>query len=932
MAAGILRPCLAGARFLAALLLTVVLWTAWLALLILLACQAYIASVNVLPVPQFVLREIEDHLAESGVSVTFGQATFDPSGRILLLQAKVRLASFSEPVVTADAIYLRLDPWALLESRFEAREIRATGANLYVPAMLSASGAPEKLIEDLDGGFSITERGDEFSVDYLNCHLGGIAVSAHGTINAGTLKRSQQPAGASIPLAEFLAGNYASLSREFTQVQDQLAGLDHAVVNAVLIPSDTRGAIVRAEIFADGLKLTSPLALEAGELRASSRFPLLGGAPLMTSAVATAESLRIGDKLGATGVRARVRGSLKFDTLAFDPKQLDVTAGVVSADGEFLAAPIARISTDGGGRLKATLEAGLLGRPLSLSGTVDLGAKSADVAFDSSLSPRLLEPISQRTGFDIRRFADLTAPVDVHGTARFGPGWKFEDLRARVDTRSFVAYHVPFDEARGDVFFDGTHLKVSDAYGRSGEDFVYGSYEQDFSTSLYRYLVNGRLRPMHISAWFGGDWWAGVFGNFQFPTQPPDANLEVSGKYSKIRHFSVYGYAEVPDPILKGIVFDRLKTVIFVNEFGANGLTVDLERHGGTAKGSFRLATEPVNGIWTGFDLDADATLDPTPVAKILPDEAAAAINAFTFDTPPALSVQGHFDGPAARGPPHKTLHLVVREPAPLKIHGVPFDRAAFRLELSDDTIDVADIDAGFAGGNVVGSAHVEGPDDDRRLRFKATLAGASLGQAARAAQGYVTTGGPAKPSGTMDTFAKDKSGVRLDLNAAAGGRMGELKSYVGEGSLQIQGAQLGELSLFGGLSKVLRFSELRFSQARSTIKIANASLEFPDLSVRGANSQIRAKGTYSIDRHQLDFTVNVYPFAESGSVLQIFNALSAPISAILRVKLSGSIEDPTWRLAYSPLNLLRFGDAKALGSEKAPAPSPLAAPPAGAD
>jgi len=66
--------------------------------------------------------------------------------------------------------------------------------------------------------------------------------------------------------------------------------------------------------------------------------------------------------------------------------------------------------------------------------------------------------------------------------------------------------------------------------------------------------------------------------------------------------------------------------------------------------------------------------------------------------------------------------------------------------------------------------------------------------------------------------------------------------------------------------------------------------------------------------------------------VLQIFNALSAPISAILRVKLSGSIEDPTWRLAYSPLNLLRFGDAKALGSEKAPAPSPLAAPPAGAD
>jgi hypothetical protein len=927
MSAGILRPCLAGARLLVSLLLTLLLWTAWLALVMVLAFQAYIAAVNVLPVPQFVLQEIESHLAESGVSVSFGQATFDPSGRILLLNAKVKLASFSEPVVTADAIYLRLDPWALLGRHFEAREIRATGANLFVPAMFSASGAPEKLIEDLDGAFSITARGDEFSVDYLNCRMGGIAVSAHGTINAGTLKRNQEHPGTSLPLAEFLATNFVNLSREFTQVQDQLAGLDHAVINATLVPSDTRGAIVRAEIFADGLKLTSPLAVEAGELRATSRFPLLGGAPLMTSVSATSESLRIGDKFAASGVRARIRGRLKIDNLAFDPKQVDVTAGVVSADGEFITAPIARITTDGGGRLNATLTAGVLGRPLSLQGKVDLGAKSAEVGFFGSLSPDLLEPISRRTGFDIRHFADLSAPVDTSGTVRFGPGWKFEDLRARVDTRSFVAYHVPFSEARANVFFDGTHLKVSDAFGASGEDFVYGSYEQDFSTSLFRYLVTGRLRPMHISPWFGGDWWIGIFGNFEFPTQPPDANLEVSGKYSKARRFSVYGYAEVPDPILKGIPFDRLKTVIYVNEFGANGLTVDLTRHGGTAKGSFRLATEPVQGIWSGFDLDADATLDPTPVAKILPDEAAAAIRAFAFDQPPALTVQGHFDGPAAGPVPHKTMHLVVREATPLKIHGVAFDRAAFRLELVDDTIDVADIDAGFAGGNVVGSAHVEGPDDDRRLRFKATLAGASLGLAAQAAEGYVASG-PAKRSSSMDTFAKDKSGVRLDLNATAGGTMGELKSFVGEGSLQIQGAQLGELSLFGGLSKVLKFSELRFNQARSTIKIADAALEFPDLSVRGANSQIRAKGSYAIDRHELDFTVNIYPFAESGSLLQIFNALSAPISAILRVKLSGSIEDPTWRLAYSPLNLLRIGESKSPASEKSPTPNLLTTPP----
>jgi len=921
MSAGITRPLAAGARLCAAFVGTLVLWTVWLALLILLGFQIYISTVNELPVPRFLLDSIQAHLAETGVSVTFGRATFDPSGHVLLRDAKLRLASFAEPVVTADAIFVRLDPWAFLSHRFEAREVRVTGANLYVPAMLSASGGAEPLIEDLDGSFSIASRGDEFSVDYFNCRLGGLSISAHGTVNAGTIARTG-PRTTSLPLAEFLSTNYLSLSREFTQAESQLTALDHAVLTAVLVPSDTRGAIVHAQIYADGLKLTSPVAIQAGEIRASSRFPLLGGAALMTSTVATAESLRIGDAFGASDVRARIRGSLKIDTLTFDPRQLEVTAGTISADGNFLAAPIARVAVLPGRTFKVDLAAGVLGRPAWVGGTVNLGDRSADLTFEASLSPRLLEPISERTGVDLRHFADLQSPVDTTGSARFGPGWKFDSVHARIDTRAFVAYHVPFSEARATIDFDGTLLGVSDAYGVSGANFVHGSYQQDLSTQDFRYLVWGRLRPLDISAWFGGDWWPDIFGNFAFPTQPPDANLEVKGRYSRVRRFLVYGYAEVKDVVLQGVAFDGLKTIIFVNEAGANGISVDLAKGGGGAKGSFRLATEPTEGTWSGLDLEADATLDPTPLAAILPEEAGTAIRSFKFDQPPALSLHGHFDGPAAAGTPHKDFHLVMRDPASLRIHGVNFENATFRLDLADQDIDVADIEAGFAGGVMTGTAHVSGTDDSRQLRFKAALTGASLGQAAEAAQGYVAAG-PTKTSSAMALFAKDKSGVRLDLNAAAAGQLGRLGSFAGEGSLQIQGAELGQIALLGGLSKVLKISELRFTQAGSSIKIANGLLDFPDLIVRGANSQIRAKGTYAIDKRELDFSANIYPFMESGSFLQIINALSAPISAVFRVRLTGSIDDPSWRLAYSPLNLLRIGEAK----PAAAAPGPLANP-----
>jgi len=902
------------------------MWTAWLALALLVVFQAYIASVKELQVPRFLLHAIESHLAESGVTVKFGRATFDPSGRVLLQKASFRLDSFAEPVVTADAIYLRLDPLALLERRFEAREIRATGANLFIPAMLSASGRAEKIVQDLDGGFSITSRGDEFSVDYLTCHLGGVFISAHGTINAGTVARNNAEA-TSLPLAEFLSKNYVALSREFSKAEDQMAGLEGTTITAVLTPSDTRGAVVNAELYADGLRMPAPFALEAGQILARCRFPLLGGAPLMTSAVASAENLKIGGKLSAKGVRARVRGILKIETLAFDTRLVEFTAGSVTYAGSSVAAPIASVVPGAGSAYTAEVTASVMGQPVSARGDVDFAAESADVSFDGSFSSGLIESISQRTGVNVRRFADLSQPLLATGRVRFSPGWKFADVAAHVDSRNFVAYHVRFDEARGDVTFDGTHFAAREAVVVSGDNLALGSYEQNFSTLEFRYLLSGRLRPLDITPWFGGDWWTGIFKNFDFPTRPPDATIDVRGQYMHGRYFSVFGYADSRDPVVKGVPFDAVRALLYVDQNATDGLDIVLSRGTGSAQGSFKLASEPSEGLWSGFDIDARSTLDPSPVGKLLPEDGAAAVGAFSFSQPPAVSIRGHFDGPASKGGRHDELHVEVRSSTDFRVHGVAFDKASFKFDLNGGDLKISDVEAGFAGGDVSGSADVTGVGAERRLRFKASLGGASLGQAASAAEGYVAAGGPGT-STALDTFARDKSGVRLDLNASAEGRPGELGTFVGDGNVQIQGGQLGELSLLGGLSKVLKFPELRFTQARGSFQIKDAAIDFTDLSVIGANSAIRAKGIYLIDRRMLDFSATIYPFMESKSFLQVFNALSAPLSAMLRVKLTGSIDKPSWRLAYSPLNLLRVDDVKVGAADKPALPAPVANPP----
>jgi hypothetical protein len=902
------------------------MWTAWLALALLLLFQVYIASVRQLQVPPFLLRAMEDRLAESGATVTFGRATFDPSGRVLLQKASFRLASFAEPVVTADAIYLRLDPWALLQRRVEPRELRATGTNLFIPAMLSASGRAEKIVQDLDAGFSITSRGEEFSIDYLSCHLGNVVISARGTVNAGTVARKNAETRP-LPLAEFLSRNYVALSREISRAEDQMAGLQGTMITAVLTPSDSRGAIVNAELCADGLRLAAPTAIEAGQLRARCRFPLLGSAPMMASAVATAESLRVGGQLSATAVRARVRAILKMDTLAFTATRFDLTAGSVSYRGSSIAAPIAGVVPGAGKAFTAEVSALVLGLPVSAQGNIDLAAKSADVTFDGSFSPALTEPLSERTRVNVRHFADLSEPMLASGRVRFSPGWKFADVRAHVDTRNFVAYHVKFDEARGDVSFDGTHFAAREAVVVSGDNLALGSYEQNFSTLEFRYLLSGRLRPLYITPWFGGEWWTNIFKNFDFPDRPPDATIDVRGRYLRGRHFSVFGYADSKNPVLKGVPFDRARALLYVDQFACDGLDITLSKGNGSGQGSFKLTTEPTDGVWSGFDIEATSTLDLSPIGKLLPAEAGAAIAAFSFDQPPDVSLRGHFDGPASKGGVQKEFHAEVRSAANFRVHGVAFDRASFRFDLKGDDITISDVEAGFAGGDVSGSADVTGAGADRRLRFKATLSGASLGQAAAAAEGYVMAGGPGT-STALDIFAKDKSGVRLDLNASAEGRPGELGTFVGGGNVQIQGGKLGELSLLGGLSKVLKFPELRFTQARASFNIKDAAVDFTDLSILGANSAIRAKGTYMIDRRTLDFSATIYPFMESKSFLQVFNALSAPLSAMLRVKLTGSIDKPAWRLAYSPLNLLRVDQVKVGAGEKPAAADPAANPP----
>ena len=302
MARPFAQLCAGGARLALKGAITLGFWTLWLGLSLLIVAQAYVASKNELQVPVFVQRALLERLAASGVHITFGHTLFDPSGRVIIENAAVTMDGFEEPIATARAIYARIDPWALAIRRFEPIEVRVTGMNVRVPAMLSASGRADEIIQDLDA--AVVPEGYSFSIEYLHCHVGSMAVSAQGKIRLGALPVAR---GAPLPVAEFFARSYVPLIRRCAAAVGAISALDQAGLRVRVEPAAGRGILASTILIADGVRLPAPASIRAGRLRAVGRWSLLGDAPASGEVLLSLADIALpGARASAQGIDARI--------------------------------------------------------------------------------------------------------------------------------------------------------------------------------------------------------------------------------------------------------------------------------------------------------------------------------------------------------------------------------------------------------------------------------------------------------------------------------------------------------------------------------------------------------------------------------------------------------------------------------------------------
>lgn len=886
-------------RFCTSCVATLVCWVLWVALGIVLAWQGYVAVVKDVAVPGFILRRIEASLAAENLSVKFGRAHFEPRGGITLERVQLRSTSFEDPLLTSDFIYLQKSIWSIVAGQRMPDIVRLEGAQLQLPAMFSPSGTAEALLRDLNADFRFTS--DLWSVVRLTGNVGRLPVTITG-------EAARPRASSGLPLSTTeITGRFLQLAREIVLALPELQTFEKPQLEMSCTPHEAGGTNIALSFFADSVRRPGKEALELGPLSVTGQWQWDAVTPYPLLLQLTARHATNG-KVGA----GLIRGSLTLEPGAgralIGRVHGQMAAAQLQALGEQFAAPVLTGSYSPGRNL-LDLTAGFesYGQVLALQVSADLSRKSADLGFSGQVPPALVTGLLTRYGPKLEPYFRFGDPVTISARARLDQGWKFGGIWSHAQVGRMDSRGVQITSARGRVDVDSElNFIAHEAQLVAGKNRAGGSYWMNFRSMEFRFLLSGWLQPLDISGWFGGTWWPDFWSNFAFPSALPHSDADVQGWWRDPRRLTYFGNAESGPVEVQQADFARARLRIFLRPQFYHVMDLSAERADGTqrAAGWFKRTATPGSRTASELTFDLTGNLDPDTLKKLGGETAVNLLAPFTLNHPPQLHLWGRTT--KADGQSASDLQFIGEVAGPLKYYHFPIDDVAVSGRLTGEKLNLEQIYLHLAGGSGSGQASLEGPAGNRRLSFDFAIKAADLARTIRAVEEFeAARTGVQSESMTESKFIKRASGGKLNLAINAQGNPDEPTRLKGEGSLQLSGAELGEINLFGVLSQVLNalslnFSSLKLDAARSSFQMADGRVYFPDVRISGKSALIDAKGHYFIDTKSVDFIAHLKPYEEvRNPFTAVVGLFMNPLTSMFELKLTGALANPKWTVNF---------------------------------
>ncbi len=903
---------------------TVILWTVWLALAVLLAFQLTIAASRELAVPAWGRLRIEQHLGQLGLRARLGPTKLDTSGRILASDVTLLHPTLDEPLLDAPTVYVSFDPRWLAAGRLKVLEVEMEGVTLWLPSLHSPTGRREAALKDV--AVTVHPHGAEWEIARLSARLGSLELTSRGRLKPPPLPpgarrqtlREQWAAG----VRGYLRGvqrAYASLEWidrftaprlhvELTPKDGALASGDMEFTASHVILPDAWSHKLKADVTVRGLVMRTTL-------------PIGGHGVTPLEVKAAIAHLMTADERSADDIDIALAAT--FDPASFQvtPRELKLRAGAVSyrpwaARALSVETPLPA--------LRPTLIASIAGEAWTLGvRALAPDAGKASVSLDGRLSPLLLEwagTLAKRSfsrDLTLLSTPRLTAEIELDG------GWKLQGAKGSLTADAVVARRVALDHASATFEFAGNALAFDDIVLKQGDSLARGSYRMDTASRDFRFLLDGKLQPAGINGWFR-DWWPKFWENFDFSQSTPTASVDIQGRWGRNTDLTVFVAAENTRTALRGVWFDRARARLFVRPYFYEALHFHVNQGERFAHGSFARKLDVESRAWAEMDFDAFSSLDLADGARVIGIEGLGIVEPFHFSQPPQLRLTGHLEGPGSSRGQHRDVSIAFYAAGPCSYYAFPLNDISLSGTLKDDDIILDPFTTGFAQGTAEGRVHLNGEGADRRLGFDLRLNNAGLGEAIRTLEEFGAKRSNRElpqESGLQERIAAG----RVDLAMSADGMFENLLSYQGQGNAHLTGADLGEINLFGVLSQVLKrtlfnFSTLKLDTVQANFTVQGPKLNFSEIRVSGPRAAIDARGDYLLDRKALDMKAKLYPFEESNFILSsAVGFVLTPLSEALEFKLTGQLDKPDWRFVYGPSSFfraLRGGEAKKPQSE----------------
>ncbi len=896
-------------------------------LLLLVLAQGILAGFlitnKVIPVPGFVLKNLEENLADYGLYAKADDLHFDLLGRVTARRLKILKAGGGELLGQFDSLKLTLDLPLLLMQRVSVDSFIFQNGSLICPAFYSNSGVPQTLAEKIHGQFRRQNNGWEierfdFKFQNLRAHAKGSWPQAGFTLPRGPLA---EPAFRPRPLERYLF-----LCRQVLELSSKLQALENPVAGIAL--SYTKGERPKARFQLSGNSLQGPAGLNCGLFRLEIPRIDMPRLELPEPIYLRVDNLNWENRVKASDCEILLFADKPKNLLSAQVERARFTAGRLDAGGLVLMAPGGEISAPSFPLVNGSVQGLLQNRLVRLSGDFNLDQLSGQLSLDSraALTEELRAAISSRLGkaAALERLI-LFSPPRLRLNSHFEPGFIFKkaEFNLKAGPLDFGGANFLRFAARGQVVPDEVQLTHYVLEKRS--ERVDGSLVVDLKQGDYQLLLAGEGDPVPLNP-IMPDWWDNVWKNIEFSEYLLRSDLEAKGNWKTNRLNFFYGGFNGENVTFHSTIFETYDLKCWSRPGFIEIFDLHATRPEGKVEGSVNWVFLERKAVARILDLETSIHLGP--LSALLGPEVAAVVGDFHLSTPARLHLKGNLYFPTSPWQIHRKLRLQAVSEEPFKYRQYPLDYLQFEAHFEDDLFDMDQIRFGFAGGDGTGHLTWGALETDLQLDMKLSLRGADHLKAFDLF-GLNTTnkgdvGNRDEPIDGSPIVGKGigKSGL-LDVDFSAVGVHGDILSFTGLGSLKITQAELGTVHFFGGLSRALYgtwvdFTTLKLDSADCQFFLNENLIQFPEVNFSGPGSLISANGNIVMPDHNLDFKVRVNFFeSEEKSLLSVLGPLLNPLESALELHLRGTLDNPRWRFQIDPRNVFSNPDPQRSRTDK---------------